>query len=250
MFERYTEQARRTIFFARYEASQFGCSFIETEHLLLGLFREDKALAQLLGSYRKLEAMRSSITRRGTTAPPISTSVDLPLSNESKRVLTYAAEEADRMNNKDISTVHLLLGLLREEKSFAAQLLRDQGLTLDLVRAQQSEPPPAQSQAASIAGLDQWLAERVASGGIWTVKQKHVANGTTHFAIYASDPPNETDTPLAQIQKRIDLITEEIVFRALKRKWGCNCSRKFCSCASASRASRSAAANRRLRDSR
>ena len=45
MFERYTEKARRTIFFARYEASQFGCSYIETEHLLLGLFREDKALA-------------------------------------------------------------------------------------------------------------------------------------------------------------------------------------------------------------
>lgn len=42
MFERYTERARRTIFFGRYETSQFGCSYIETEHLLLGLFREDK----------------------------------------------------------------------------------------------------------------------------------------------------------------------------------------------------------------
>jgi Clp amino terminal domain, pathogenicity island component len=47
MFERYTEKARRTIFFARYEASQFGSSCIETEHLLLGLLREDKALARL-----------------------------------------------------------------------------------------------------------------------------------------------------------------------------------------------------------
>ena len=59
MFERYTEKARRTIFFARYEASQFGCSYIEAEHLLLGLLREDKAQAnQVLASYSKLEAIR------------------------------------------------------------------------------------------------------------------------------------------------------------------------------------------------
>ncbi len=44
MFERYTEKARRTIFFARYEASLFGSPYIETEHLLLGLLREDKAI--------------------------------------------------------------------------------------------------------------------------------------------------------------------------------------------------------------
>jgi hypothetical protein len=221
MFERYTEKARRAIFFARYETSQFGCSYIETEHLLLGLFREDEALAkQLLASYSKLEAIRHSITQRGTTGLKVSTSVDLPLSDESKRSLAYAAEESERMNHKHIGTVHLLLGLLREEKSFSAQLLREQGLTLDLVReqAQQSEPPLAQGQPASIAGLDQWLAEREAPDGIWTVKQKRVANRTAHFAIYASDPPKESEKgediapaqKLAQIQKQIDFITEGI----------------------------------------
>jgi hypothetical protein len=221
MFERYTETARRTIFFARYEASQFGSSYIEAEHLLRGLFREDKALAnQLLASYSKLEAIRRSITQRGTIGLKVSTSVDLPLSEESKRALAHAAEEYERMNHKHIGTVHLLLGLLREEKSFAAQLLREQGLTLDLVReqAQQSEHPLAQGQSASIAGLDQWLAEREARGGIWTVKQKRGANRTTHFAIYASDPPKENEIgedivpaqKLAQIQKQIDFITEGI----------------------------------------
>jgi hypothetical protein len=221
MFERYTETARRTIFFGRYEASHFGSAYIETEHLLLGLFREDKALAnQLLASYSKLEAVRRSITQRGTTGLKVSTSVDLPLSEESKRALAYAAEESERMNHKHIGTVHLLLGLLREEKSFAAQLLREQGLTLDLVReqAQQSEPPLAQGESASIAGLDQWIAEREARGGIWTVKQKRGANRTTHFAIYASYPPKENEKgedivpaqKLAQIQKQIDFITEGI----------------------------------------
>ena len=54
MFERYTEKARRVIFFARYEASQFGSPYIETEHLLLGLLREDKALDQSLSALARL----------------------------------------------------------------------------------------------------------------------------------------------------------------------------------------------------
>src|SRR5215469_4274650 len=162
MFERYTEKARRTIFFARYEASQFGCSQIEAEHLLLGVFREDKALAsQFLASYAKLQGIRHSITQRGKTGLKIATSVDLPFSLESRRVLAYAAEESERMNHKQIDTPHLLVGLLREEKSFAAQLLREQGLILDSVREQvrQSEPPFGQGGSASFTRLDQWLAE-------------------------------------------------------------------------------------------
>src|SRR5450631_969510 len=151
MFERYTETARRIIFFARYEASEFGGSCIETEHLVLGLFREDKALAnRLLASYSKVEAIRRSIMQRGKTGPKVSTSVDLPLSEESKRVLDYAAEESDRMNHKHIGVVHLLLGLLREEKSFAAQLLREQGMTVDLVRGHAKQSEPSLAQGASI----------------------------------------------------------------------------------------------------
>jgi ATP-dependent Clp protease ATP-binding subunit ClpC len=62
MFERYTEKARRTIFFARYEASQFGSLYITTEHLLLGLLREDKALAnRFLGSHAAVESIRKQI---------------------------------------------------------------------------------------------------------------------------------------------------------------------------------------------
>ena len=56
MFERYTEKARRVIFFGRYEASQFGSPCIETEHLLLGLLHEDKALANRLPNFRLAQA--------------------------------------------------------------------------------------------------------------------------------------------------------------------------------------------------
>jgi ATP-dependent Clp protease ATP-binding subunit ClpC len=135
MFERYTEKARRVIFFARYEASQLGSPYIETEHLLLGLLREDKALAnRFLRSRASLESVRKQIEGNTVTREKVSTSVDLPLSNESKRVLAYASEEAERLANQHIGTEHLLLGLLREEKCFAAQILVERGLGLSQVR--------------------------------------------------------------------------------------------------------------------
>ena len=99
MFERYTEKARRVIFFARYEASQFGSPYIETEHLLLGLLREDKALTnRFLRSHASVESIRKQIEGHTTIREKVSTSVDLPLSNECKRVLAYAAEEAERLS--------------------------------------------------------------------------------------------------------------------------------------------------------
>src|SRR5947208_2485917 len=132
MFERYTEKARRVIFFARYEASQFGSPYIETEHLLLGLLREDKALAnRFLRSHAAVESIRKQIEGHTTIREKVSTSVDLPLSHECKRVLAYGAEEAERLNHKHIGTEHLLLGLLREEKCFAAEILHERGLALD-----------------------------------------------------------------------------------------------------------------------
>jgi ATP-dependent Clp protease ATP-binding subunit ClpC len=152
MFERYTEKARRVIFFARYEASQFGSPYIETEHLLLGLLREDKALTnRFLRSHASVESIRKQIESHTTIREKVSTSVDLPLSNECKRVLAYAAEEAERLSHKHIGTEHLLLGLLREEKCFAAEILHERGLKLiqireELSRATQEKAPQQQQR--------------------------------------------------------------------------------------------------------
>ena len=66
MFERYTEKARRVIFFARYEASQFGSPYIETEHLLLGLLREDKALANRFLRSQRVGGIHPQADRRRT----------------------------------------------------------------------------------------------------------------------------------------------------------------------------------------
>ncbi|MGD0740455.1 MAG: Clp protease N-terminal domain-containing protein [Terracidiphilus sp.] len=135
MFERYTEKARRVIFFARYEASQHGQPYIESEYLLLGLLREDKVLTtRFLRSHRSVESIREKIEERSRTQERISGTPDLPLSNESKRILAYAAEDAEGMGNKHIGVEHLFLGMLHEDQSFTAELLRQQGLTLSKVR--------------------------------------------------------------------------------------------------------------------
>ena len=136
MFERYTEKARRVIFFARYEASQFGAPSIEPEHLLLGLMREDKTLTGRFFPRAQItiEAIRREIEGRTLLRERIPTSVELPLAPETKRVLHYSYEESDRLQHRHIGTEHLLLGLLREERSMAAQILFERGLRLNAVR--------------------------------------------------------------------------------------------------------------------
>jgi ATP-dependent Clp protease ATP-binding subunit ClpC len=136
MFERYTEKARRVIFFARYEASQFGAPAIEPEHLLLGLMREDKTLTGRFfpRAQVSIESIRKEIEGRTLLREKISTSVELPLAPETKRVLAYAHEESDRLQHRHIGTEHLLLGLLREERSMAAEILYERGLRLNAVR--------------------------------------------------------------------------------------------------------------------
>lgn len=130
MFERYTEKARRSIFFARYEASVFGSPQIQIEHLLLGVLREDRIFSDrvLIHEIRKLIETHLSV------GPEIPTSVDLPLSPESKRALDYSAEEAEKLGHLLIDTRHQLLGILRES-SFAKDLLLEYGVDENVVRA-------------------------------------------------------------------------------------------------------------------
>ncbi len=136
MFERYTERARRVLFFARYEASQLGSVSIETEHLLLGLIREGKGLTSRIfaRSHVSLEHIRKDIEGRTVFREKVSTSVEIPFSAETKRALQNAAEEADRLLHNYIGTEHLLLGILREERSVAAAILMEKGMRLGTVR--------------------------------------------------------------------------------------------------------------------
>jgi len=135
MFERFTEKARRVIFFARYEASRYGSPYIETEHILLGVLREDKDLSlRLFGSHAAIESIRKQIDQMSPKREKISTSVDLPLTEEGKQVLLHAIAESERMHSEHVEVDHLMLGLLNQEKSLAAEILRERGVTADQVR--------------------------------------------------------------------------------------------------------------------
>ena len=173
VFERYTEKARRVIFFARYEASQYGSPYIETEHLLLGLMREDKALAnRFLRQQGSIESIRKEIEARITIRERISTSVEVPLSAECKRILNMAAEEAERLGVKHVGTEHLLLGILREEKCFGAEILMERGLRLSSLREElarttgEKTPASRPKETSLLAEFSRDLTSAAAEGSL------------------------------------------------------------------------------------
>jgi ATP-dependent Clp protease ATP-binding subunit ClpA len=159
MFERYTEKARRSIFFARYEPSQFGSVEIDTEHLLLGLFREDHRLLGL-GPEVPLEGIRKRIESARPRHEKIPTSVDLPLSQACKLALARGAEEAQKFGDEYIGTAHLLIGLLDQE-CFAAQMLREFGWAVETLRQAVAASP--ERAEGSPSGVGRWpeIARRV-----------------------------------------------------------------------------------------
>ena len=136
MFERYTERARRALFFARYETSQLGRSSIESEHLLLGLLHETRGLAHRILSQAgmNLEDARAQVGKATAGEPRLAAHVELPLSPACKAALSRAAEESVAVQAPHIGTEHLLLGLLYETESLAARLLAASNLTLAGVR--------------------------------------------------------------------------------------------------------------------
>ena len=178
MFERYTEKARRVIFFARYEASQFGATAIEAEHILLGVLREDKGLVQALFTTANTDiAIRSEIESRTELRDKVHASVDLPLSAGAKAVLSHAAAESDRFRDCHIGTQHLMLGLIMEEQSLASELLRSRGVTAAKVVAFINNPvihdeekadPISSDDAQAAERLSRPLVDRLAQKGLLT----------------------------------------------------------------------------------
>jgi ATP-dependent Clp protease ATP-binding subunit ClpC len=166
MFEKYTDKARRTIFFARYEASQYGGDWIEVPHLLLGLLRESAATFEMLGV--RPEAVRPAVEAVCKHfAKPKSVSVDLPLSHACRRVLGYAAEESERLSHRHIGPEHLLMGVLRENGPEAVAL-DGLGIKLEAVRGMFRIPPgePLSGRQAVEDLLERVPEERLAAAAL------------------------------------------------------------------------------------
>ncbi|MEL7059849.1 MAG: ATP-dependent Clp protease ATP-binding subunit [Acidobacteriota bacterium] len=136
MFEKYNEKARRALFFARYEASKLGSRVIEAEHVLLGILREgEETVITLFTRFEvKPEDIRREIEGERVFVERVSSTADLPLSEETKKVLAYAAHEAETMVSPTVGSEHLLIGILKVESSLAMRVLTEAGLDLYGVR--------------------------------------------------------------------------------------------------------------------
>jgi ATP-dependent Clp protease ATP-binding subunit ClpC len=155
VWQRFTERARRVVFFAQEEAGRLGENYVSTEHLLLGLVRESDSVAA-----RILETLGVSASRvrteieRQVTKGDGRTGPDMQLTPRAKRVIDLAYDEARQLNNNYIGTEHLLLGLIRENDGLAGRVLAKFGVDLDRTRRevrrlQDQEPATAGARSGA-----------------------------------------------------------------------------------------------------
>ena len=135
----FTERVRKVLAMAREEAARLHHEYVGTEHILLGLIREGEgvAAAVLQNLNVDLDEIQQKIeetVKKGKAAQ--ATGPDLPYTSRAKKVLELAMAEARELNHSYVGTEHLLLGLLREEKGIAAQVLTDTGVNLEAARAE------------------------------------------------------------------------------------------------------------------
>jgi len=130
VFDRYSEKSRRCVFFARYEASNFGASRMEPEHLLLGVVREGSDfLLTFLSGEAGLTSLRAGVEAAIPRKPRTSEAIDMPISGSLARVFRDAAKAAGR--GGEVRIEHLLAGLLRQTSTAAARVLVAHGITLE-----------------------------------------------------------------------------------------------------------------------
>ena len=152
----FTERVRKVLAMAREEAARLHHEYVGTEHILLGLIREGEgvAAAVLQSLNVDLDEIQQKIedtVKKGKAAQ--ATGPDLPYTSRAKKVLELAMSEARELNHSYVGTEHLLLGLLREEKGIAAQVLTDSGVNLDAARTETlrllgTEMPPGGAPTA------------------------------------------------------------------------------------------------------
>jgi ATP-dependent Clp protease ATP-binding subunit ClpC len=173
MFERFNEHVRRSLFFARYEASRAASRAIGTEHLLLGMLREaDEVISDLFARMDvDVRELREELLGDRVALDRVSTSPDLPLAEETKKALAFAVHEAESMGHPNVGTEHLVLGLLRVEGSSAAQYLGSHGFDLFQLREEvvrrgrEQEAEETAKATPNIAEYSRDLTQIAADGG-------------------------------------------------------------------------------------
>jgi ATP-dependent Clp protease ATP-binding subunit ClpC len=134
----FSDQVRKVLGMAREEAIRLHHDYVGTEHILLGVIRESDGIAAAVLAHLSVrpeqvkERIEESV-RRGTA---ITTLGELPYTSRAKKVLEFSMAEARELDHSHVGTEHLLLGLLREEKGIAAEVLNQLGVTLEEARRQ------------------------------------------------------------------------------------------------------------------
>jgi uncharacterized protein (TIGR03435 family) len=198
MFDRFTVRAGRVLHHAHSEACQLGSRTIEPDHMFLGVLDEDRGPGnRILERTGDLNDVRSEIVARLSGHESVPRSTEIPFSDSCKGVLEYAVEEADRLSHSHVGTEHLLLGLLREGRSVAAEVLAARGVSIDAVReaiiellaGEQPEPPGPPSTPANtykwpwIPFVPSRMVHILHSGAQWPTPP--VINFTgTHFSAF------------------------------------------------------------------
>lgn len=181
----FTEHVRAALGHAREESARLRHEYVGTEHILLGILRDDGNLAStVIASFGvnsdALVDTVDSVVKKGMSGH--TTGPDLPYTSRAKKVLELAMTEARDLNHSYVGTEHLLLGLLREEKGIAAQILVDAGITVDAARERVLEilggppqPRPRVARAASIAAMKLWGDKQRAPTPATTSASAHMA---------------------------------------------------------------------------
>ena len=197
----FTERVRKVLAMAREEAARLHHEYVGTEHILLGLIREGEGVAAtvLQNLSVELDEIQQKIeetVKKGKAAQ--TTGPDLPYTSRAKKVLELAMSEARELSHSYVGTEHLLLGLLREEKGIAAQVLTDAGVNLDAARA----------ETLRILGTE------MPQGGAQGQQQAGAAPAQT--------PPKgekKSKTPaLDHMSHHADQLVEQVFFRAAERR--------------------------------
>ena len=154
----FTDRVRKVLAMAREEAIRLQHDYVGTEHILLGLIREGEgvAAAVLTNLNVDLDAVHEGVeesVRKGKATIALG---ELPYTSRAKKVLEYAMAEARELSHSYVGTEHLLLGLLREEKGIAAQVLNGMGVTLEATR----------SETLKVLGSDVEPGEPAGIGGV------------------------------------------------------------------------------------
>jgi ATP-dependent Clp protease ATP-binding subunit ClpC len=150
----FTDRVRKVLAMAREEAIRLQHDYVGTEHILLGLIREGEGVAaavlqNLSVSLEEIQARIEEQVRKGKATIALG---ELPYTSRAKKVLEYAMAEAREMNHSYVGTEHLLLGLLREEKGIAAEVLNQLGVTLEEARRQVLKLLGTEAPTASAGG--------------------------------------------------------------------------------------------------